>query len=198
MLTPYCKGFLCKMEHENRFWIYEEKFNHLWYRYLFFQSLISVRGFAIGKTSFSQIFIPTCLLVRTIDLVLIMAPVLCNFDNLYYQNIEVIFKFIYRYFIFIKNAIELCTVPCLFKIHVLNTFPLPFNLYRFWILFTYLGIVPYQEYVTLVYVYVIPKSYIWVLISLSDGKHDHITTSLSLPIPSCLWNTSIERHFTFI
>lgn len=136
MLTPYCKGFLCKMEHENRFWIHEEKFNHLWYRYLFFQSLISLRGFAIGKTSFSQIFIPTCLLVRTIDLVLIMAPVLCNFDNLYYQNIEVIFKFIYRYFIFIKNAIELCTVLCLFKIHVLNTFPLPFNLYRFWILFT--------------------------------------------------------------
>lgn len=145
MLTPYCKGFLCKMEHENRFWIYEEKFNHLWYRYLFFQSLIAVWGFAIGKTSFSQIFIPTCLLVRTIDLVLIMAPVLCNFDNLYYQNIEVIFKFIYRYFIFIKNAIELCTVLCLFKIHVLNTFPLPFNLNRFWILFTYLGIVPYQE-----------------------------------------------------
>lgn len=145
MLTPYCKGSLCKMEHENQFWIYEEKFNHLWYRYLFFQSLVSVRGFAIGKTSFSQIFIPTCLLVRTIDLVLIMAPVLCNFDNLYYQNIEVIFKFIYRYFIFIKNALELCTVLCLFKIHVLNTFPLPFNLYRFWILFTYLGIVPYQE-----------------------------------------------------
>lgn len=90
---------------------------------------------------YSNLFV----MVRTIDLVLIMAPVLCNFDNLYYQNIEVIFKFIYRYFIFIKNAIELCTVLCLFKIHVLNTFPLPFNLYRFWILFTYLGIVHYQE-----------------------------------------------------
>lgn len=111
----------------------------------FFNHLFPYGVLPLEKLPSVRFLFPTCLLVRTIDLVLIMAPVLCNFDNLYYQNIEVIFKFIYRYFIFIKNAIELCTVLCLFKIHVLNTFPLPFNLYRFWILFTYLGIVPYQE-----------------------------------------------------
>lgn len=52
----------------------------------------------MGKTSFSQMLIPTCLLVWTIDLILIMAPVLCNFDNRYYQHIEVLFlKFIFLF-----------------------------------------------------------------------------------------------------
>lgn len=52
----------------------------------------------MGKTSFSQMLIPTCLLVWTIDLILIMAPVLCNFDNQYYQHIEVLFLSLFFYF----------------------------------------------------------------------------------------------------
>ena len=40
--------------------------------------------------------------------------------------------------------------------------------------------------------------YICVHNILCPTANTYITTSLSVSIPTCLWNTSIERHFTFI